>query len=174
MCGVAEAAAGASLLVNGVSAILGHSAQQEQYEANRRAAEQAAKMTRRALTIREMQETQAAYQSIAEADREARRTEAMSRVMAGESGVQGISVGLLLDDIERKNLEYRMNVRRNLQDTKEQLRLERLGALSQRDSRIAAVPPPNYLATGLRIIGYGIDSAGMYLRHREPTPGGRT
>lgn len=175
MCEPTTIAAGATLAVNAASSLVGHFAQQEAHEQNRRAALRAAREASSTITLRQLQEAEAAKQTIFDMDMEARRAEAQTRVMAGESGVAGTSVSLLLDDLERQRLLAEGRVEREQENIHEQLERERKGVWAQYRSRVNAVPAPSWLSTSLQIAGAGVDAYGMYARNRKPTPssGGR-
>jgi hypothetical protein len=166
MCEPTMIAAGASALTGGISAIAGHNAEQDAYEKNKQAAEAAAKQSQRQLTLRQMQEEQAAKQSVFKADLEARMVDAQARVSAGESGVAGASVDAVLSDIERQRLMNTQNAEKNLQAVTEQLNQEKAGVRANAKSQINSVSKPNPWATALKIGGSTLEAAGTYYRNQ--------
>ena len=107
------------------------------------------------------EEQDAAAQKINQSFRASRKAASTARVAAGEAGVAGISVDLLLDDVARQQGEFVASVEDNLARTTRQLGREARGADIRRRSRISAVKAPSFLSTALRIgsgvSGFAID-----------------
>lgn len=65
--------------------------------------------------LRERQEKVAAAQRIQQSTTAARKARATARVSAGESGVAGLSVDALINDMTRKEAEYSFSVQQQMQ-----------------------------------------------------------
>ena len=104
------------------------------------------------------EEQNAASQKIQQSFKASRRAASTARVSAGEAGVAGISVDLLLDDVARQHGEFAASVEDNLALVTRQAGRARSGARIRRDSRINAVRAPSWLSTALNI---GTDALGF-------------
>ena len=122
--------------------------------ANEQSAKDAKRLELVALGKREAQEQQAAAQTIMQVDRQARHADAIARVSAGEAGVAGASVDMILGDIERQRLEAETSISRGAAATVDQIELEKRGADARMKNRINEVPGADPLTTGLRITGH--------------------
>jgi|TARA_R100000030_G_scaffold37074_1_gene27790 LPS O-antigen subunit length determinant protein (WzzB/FepE family) len=133
--------------------IVQYGEQQQQAEANRKAANASYVNDVRQLNLRQRQEEEAEAQRGFEADVQAARDQATAKTAAGESGVAGLSVDALMTDILRQNLFDDTKAGANLDMTKAQIAQEKEGAKAGRQSRINQVPYPNFAATALQIGG---------------------
>lgn len=141
--------------------------QNQLHEANRRNAMIAHQNTQSAINTRQVQEQDAAANEKFEASLDKRRAVATNIVAAGESGIHGLSVDGLIRDIYGRHGRYEANVNQNLDWTMSQLQSEKKASGTQMVDRINSVPRanrPNFLATGLQILGSGIDTTAAYRR----------
>jgi hypothetical protein len=112
------------------------------------------------LGLRAEQEQRAGVQTIYQMDLQARKADAQTRVMAGESGVAGASVDGLLADIERQRLMADQGTKSNTQNTLDQLAQQRKVIATTKQANIAQVSGSNPWATGLKIGGGFLSTAG--------------
>lgn len=162
-------AAAANAAVGIASTLLGASEQDKAARANKRAAKADAALQIQQLVMRQRQMQQNSARSIFMADLEARRADAITRVSAGESGVEGASVDMILADIERQRLQATTDEQQNLKNMNEQAGVERQGIYAQMRARINSVPESNPWATALQIGGHLANSAAA-VGSRLPTP----
>lgn len=122
------------------------------------------------ISLMQTQETQKTARTIFEADRQARSSEALARVSAGEAGVTGVSVEALLGDIDRKLGEFKVAEHKNLFMALKQLEREKVSGRTIAQGRISASPPPSPFALGLNLSAQGLQFwAGQV--SRKPTHG---
>lgn len=158
--------AAASLLLQAGGAVVGHQAQAKASKANKKEALRAMHESWKDISLREVQEQDAAQQTIMQADRQARLAAGAARVSAGESGVTGASVDALLMDIERDAAEFDATTTRNLDMTIAQFQREKSSGRAVAQNRINSQPAPNPWLTGLTIAGAGADFLGQRLANR--------
>ena len=105
------------------------------------------------MRIQQGQEQVAAAQKMSESARKAMEARATARVSAGESGVAGLSVDALINDLTRKEAEYSFNVQKQTQmsDVNRQLQLRDAGlGFTNNMLRInKPIEQPNYLGAAL-------------------------
>lgn len=174
MCEPTTILAVGGFVANGIGAVADYASQSSAANQNEQAANADAALQEKALSqqtsLRMMQEQQASQQSIFQADLAARRADAQARVMAGESGVAGASVDMVLQDIERQRLMNKQTTEKNLGMTVEQLEQQRIAGRqnieSTRQNRINSVPQPNPFATALQIGTSGLDAANTYYKNQ--------
>jgi hypothetical protein len=162
MCEPVSIIAGTTAVIGAGSAIAGHVGAANARAKNSKAAYEAGREEQRLIGLRQQQEVEGASLTIMQADRKAREADALARVSAGESGVAGASVDLLLADLERQRLEFSTGTKRNLQNQLDQGQMEKQAAFAGTRNRIASTPGPNPFLTGLQIAGSGLDAAGSY------------
>lgn len=171
MCDPGTIIAASAFAVQAGSAVANASAQAKQRNANKTAAEQAQAQTYRALDLRAAQEKDAATQTIMQADRQARSTDALARVGAGAAGVSGASVDAMLAGIASDKFSAEQTIKTNLGNDLTQISAEKRGADATATNRIAATPGANPFLTGLQIAGAGLDFGTTYLREHDTTKG---
>tara|TARA_Y200000002_G_C22430767_1_gene557909 strand:+ start:85 stop:630 length:546 start_codon:yes stop_codon:yes gene_type:complete len=89
---------------------------QAQVQRNATIAEQQRHLTEMSASrLKERQEKVAAAQRIQQSTTKAREARATARVSAGESGVAGLSVDALINDMTRKEAEYSFSVQQQMQ-----------------------------------------------------------
>jgi len=96
--------------------------------------------------------------------RKAEEAKSMSRVMAGEGGVQGKSVGLILGDVEKQNQQYQTALLQQQKFEDAQYIRQGEGIRSGQYSAILSsapnpVPEPDYLGA---LAGIGSSALGTY------------
>lgn len=155
MCDPTAIAIG-SLIIGGASSVAEHSARSEASRANRAESLRAMREASKDISLLEVQQQDATARTIFETDRQARSTQALARVSAGEAGVTGVSVEALLGDIDRKLGEFTTAEKRNLSMAIAQLQREKISGRQVAQSRIAAVPPPSPFALGISLAAQGL------------------
>lgn len=159
--------AAAGFIVQAGGAIMQEVEQQKAHEENKKAANEAAVDTMRALGLRQQQEQAATKQSIFSMDLESRRADALNRVASGESGVSGASIDILLSDAVRQRQAIKQTTETNQSYSDLQTDAERKGVYAQRQARINSVRPASIMGAALRIGGAAVGLAGD-LKSREP------
>ena len=105
------------------------------------------------MRVQQQQEQVAAAQKLSESARKAMEARATARVSAGESGVAGLSVDALINDLTRKEAEYSFNVQEQtrMSDVNRQLQLRDAGlGFTNNMLRInKPIEQPNYLGAAL-------------------------
>lgn len=167
MCDVAAVVAVAGLAINVASTVNQANEQNKASQDNAENARKTAQNNMGLLSLRQMQEAAAANQTIYQMDLEARKAKAQTAVSAGESGVAGTSVDLLLADIDRQQLQAQEGTKRNLEGTLSQLEQEKKVVSTNMQSQINSVPAANPWATGLKIGGAGVDAGTSYINLRS-------
>ena len=163
------ALAAASAVVKGISTVLDHEAQDDQYDANKRAAERALRLKRRDLTIREIEEQVAAGQILEEGRRESAAAIGTATASTASAGVRGASADAITLSILGDQARHSQSVRDNLVRTQDQIDRLRAGADAQAQSRINSVQRPSMLQTALRLGGIGL---GAYTTQKRYTDTG--
>ena len=112
--------------------------------------------------LRERQEMVAAAQRIQQSTTAAREARATARVSAGESGVAGLSVDALINDMTRKEAEFSFSVQQQMQfaNMNRQLGFED-GANRSRMNMLSINKPiaqPNYLGAALSGASTGLSA----------------
>ena len=115
-----------------------------------------------AMRLRERQEKIAAAQRIQQSTTKAREARATARVSAGESGVAGLSVDALINDMTRKEAEFSFSVQQQMQfaNMNRQLGFED-GANRSRMNLLSINKPiaqPNYLGAALSGASTGLSA----------------
>jgi hypothetical protein len=145
-----------SLVLGTGGAVASHSAQAKASRENKRNAIAAMREASKDISLLQSQQTQQSARTIFETDRQARSSQALAVVSAGEAGVTGVSVEALLGDIDRKLGESKVVEQRNLEMALKQLQREKISGRTVAQGRIAAVPPPSPFATALSIGAQGL------------------
>jgi hypothetical protein len=144
---------------------------QNEYAAqSREAAQQAFLIELSDIWARQGEERQAAVYQRQEGMLLAQRSAATATVAAAEAGVAGLSVDLLLGDIDRQRGEHAVSVEQNLRLKQRQLQREERGAKARKAARIAGIPTfsgPSIFGTGARIATIGVQAA-TQAKSREP------
>lgn len=135
-----------------------HKAQEKAAKENARLARQARRDAWRQLGLRQQQHIEASQLSMFETARSIAASQALASVSAGEAGVEGMSVDLLLGDFERVLGEAKTFEQKNLDATLFQLQQEKLAQDALMQSRIAQVPGASAWETVLSSAGILIDA----------------
>lgn len=105
------------------------------------------------MRMQQQQEQVQAAQKLSESARKAMEARATARVSAGESGVAGLSVDALINDLTRKEAEYSFNVQEQgrMSDVNRQLQLRDAGlGFTNNMLRInKPIEQPDYLGAAL-------------------------
>lgn len=153
----------ASAVISAGSAIAGHKAQSDAAEENEEAAERARQIEMRALAIRQIEEGQSTSRQLQGVERRTQQSEGLIRASAAEAGVQGGAVEALLGDLGASAGRARQDLLDSYTVTIDQLQREKGGAKAREAARIASVPEPSIVGTGLQIGGI----AANYLTQRK-------
>lgn len=156
MCDPTAIAIG-TLVLTSASAVKSHQAQKKASDATKTEALRAAREASKDISLQQVQQTDASSRTIFEVDRQARSTQALVRVAAGEAGVEGISVEALLSDIDRKRGEFSTTEQRNLDMIIAQLQREKVSGRTVAQGRIAAAPAPSPFNLGVQLAGAGLN-----------------
>lgn len=168
MCNPPAIIAGATLAINAGSALARQSAQNKQSAQTREAALQDLKSTTGQLAIRQVQQREAAGQTLMQIDRSAQRAQAQEVVSAGARNVSGASVHAILDTIEGQAATNESTVQRNLTMQQEQINAAIRSADTRAMRQIASSPPANPFMTVLQIGEAGLQFAGSVIQSKPP------
>lgn len=138
------------------------SAQQARYNQNRLAASQARDLKIQSLNQRLIQESEAAADEKQKLAIQALEASERAKVAAGEAGITGSSVDMLINDYEAQKLRGISTINTNIENTEKQIELEKLGASAEAESRINAIRQgrqPSFLAAA---VGTAADAYGAY------------
>ncbi len=144
---------------------------QQRAAANTKAANAAYLSDTRQLNLQQREYEEAEAQRSFDADLQAARDTSKAMTAAGESGVSGLSVDALMNDILRQNLFDDNKANSNLNMGKAQIAQEKEGAKAGRQSRINQVPYPSFASTALQI-GGGMYEGGYFQPDATPFKGG--
>ena len=146
------------------------SAQQARFEQNRIAATQARDLKIQSLNQRAIQESEVASEKKMQSQLDAMRAVERAKVAAGEAGVSGSTVDMLLNDYEAQRLRAATTINANLENIEKQIELQKLGASSEAESRINSIRQgrqPSFLAAA---VGTAASAAGAYQSYNvKPT-----
>lgn len=154
------------LLSFGVSAAQGlaqYAAQNQEAEANKKAAEQAWRDQQTQISQREMQEQDALRQKQTQQNIEEAQARSEVAVSGAAAGVSGISLDNLLQDVGRRASTNRQTEQTNTDMIINQLRLQRKGINSQAESRINSVSKASPLSLIAGIGNAGISGFNSYV-----------
>jgi hypothetical protein len=167
MCDPVTIIAGTSAALSIGSTVAGHKAQKKAAKENARAAGEADRLNRADLSARAVEEQQAAQSLIEEAGRQTAEQRGLATASAAEAGVTGMSVDLLLADLDRAKGVHKTSVTKNLANVEAQLGREKQGSVAQRQSRINALTGPSLGGSALQVGAAGLDFANVLIR-RNP------
>ena len=125
---------------------------QARYDQNRIAAAQARDLKIQSLNQRAIQESEAAGEAKQKQAIEALEKRERAVVAAGEAGVTGGSVDMLLADYTAQKLRGVTTINRNLENIERQIELEKMGASAEAESRINSMvqgTQPSFLAAAI-------------------------
>lgn len=148
----------AGLAITAGSEIAGHLADKKAEGVAREASISAFLQDVSGIVSRVTEERDVAAQRIQQGFQAGRRARSTARTAAGEAGVGGFSVDLLLSDVDRQLGEFSQSNLNNLELVERQAGRELASAGARRDARIAASKAPSFLGRGIRIAGAGIQT----------------
>jgi len=158
--GVAQLLLGAASSFSTYAAQADQAAQQQaRYDQNYQNSLAAGRDQHNQLTLRAMQENDAAAQKEHEIAVEGATREAEVNVSAAGGGVGGLSVDALLSDVALKVAQNRSITQKNANMTAQQLAMQQKGVVTQTESRINSVAQgsaPNPLEPILKTVGSGL------------------
>jgi len=169
MCEPTTILAVANVAMGVGSAIVKKKGQDQAHAANKAAALESLKNQTRDLSVRQQQEQAAAMGQVQDVRVQSAEAQGLASASAAEAGVTGMSVALLLDDIQRDELGAVEEIEANAEMTFEQLQRMKEGAVSEAKGRINSVPKGSWLETGLEIGGHLLDYASSTMGRQ---PGG--
>lgn len=161
----------AAVSIGGV--IAGADAQNKQDAANKKSSAAALKVANRDISIRALQERIAATQEAQALNLQAADASAQTQTSAAAGNVGGMTVDLLLQDLNAQRLTGLQRITDQKEDILAGLDRERSGALATSRNRNAQTAGANPLATGLRIAGAGLDLAAQRRSLRPPVIPGK-
>ncbi len=133
------------------SSIMNYQAQQQMAEQQRNAADWAYYNTRNQLVRRAEEEAVASGEASADTVKEAMKKRAELNVMAGESGLAGISVAALLNEVSMEEGTILARNQNTLENRLQSLNDQELGARATRQQRYLNAPNPSIASVGLDI-----------------------
>jgi hypothetical protein len=128
-----------------------HKAQSAQAKANKAAALAALRLQDHELSIEEVQSRIAGTQQIEQGDQAVRDAAGEAQASAAARGVGGVSIDLLLDNVQAQGARFRESVQQNTDAQAAALERQKDAALAEAQARIAGVSPASALTTGLKI-----------------------
>lgn len=164
---VSTALAIGSFAVSAGSAVLNKKAQDKAASENKTAALEDKRISQYDASIRQQEEMTSGRRAIEAGMRQGREAKAAARASAGEAGVTGMSVDMLLGDIDRDQAAYTQSIEDQTVVTLDQLQRIKQGAGALAQNRINAVQPGSWLSTGVQVAGAGVDLYST-LRLRRP------
>jgi hypothetical protein len=141
------------------STVTSYVGQEQTAKATQDAAIKAYATEQHQLTLREMQEQDAASQKTSIQNIEDAQKSAEVAVSAASGGVGGVSVDNLIADVHRQAARNRNTIFENTQMTVAQLQQEKKGAQATAQSRINSAPRPSPLSL---VAGLGGDALSGY------------
>lgn len=150
-------------------AVAGHEAQEDRAEATRAAAKRARQAEVTDILMREVEERRAARQQERRVGLQADRAEGAARASAAAAGVEGLTMDLLLGDIQGQEGRAKEVIDTNLDTILAQLDRMIEGAFAREESRANQAPEPSMLATGLRIGSGVLNAVSLYDRTSGPS-----
>jgi hypothetical protein len=137
-------------------------------EATANAANNAYEQDARSISQRQMQEQDATASGNFANAQEYAAARASGIVAAEGSGISGLSVDALLNDLAGQQAARQKTADTNLGWTLAQMQQEKLGAAAQRDSRILSAPKPSSLGLALQIGGQALGGFDAYKTRTDP------
>ena len=138
---------------------------QARYDQNRIAAAQARDLKIQSLNQRAIQESEAAAEGKFKQSIEALEKRERGVVAAGEAGVTGSSVDILLADYIAQKLRGETTINRNLENVERQIELQKMGASAEAESRINSMPQgtqPSFIAAAVGAAASGYAAYQQY------------
>lgn len=152
--------------IGAASTVANYSAQQQEAEATKAAAEQAFQNEQSQINLRQMQEQDALRQKQQAQNIEEAEVKASAQVSAAEGGIAGVSVDNILSDVSRRAARNREVEATNTKNIITQLQAEKKASGSRAQSRINSAPKPSPLSLVAGIGGAAIGGYGTYDKYR--------
>lgn len=149
-------------------AIVGADSQRSINFQNKKSARLALESTNRDISLRALQERIAAAQESQALNTQAAEATGITSVSAAGGNVGGMTVDMLLEDINTTRLEGQSRITDQRNANLSALDRERSGALASSRNRANQTSPPNPFATGLRIAGGALDGYNTYRQTVRP------
>jgi hypothetical protein len=153
---------GASVVLGGAQAILGHQAQKKQARENKKAALRNLDLIYDDLNARALEERASATQQKEMVATQAGALAGETTTSAAAGNVQGASVDALLRDVQRQEAQARLTIDTNLGNTEAQIERQRRGASVDAQNQIAGVQSPSGASLAMRLAGVGLDAYSLY------------
>jgi hypothetical protein len=161
MCG--PIAAGVLTFALGAAqSVASYSAQMQDAQNTQEAATRAYTEDQKSLSLRQMQEADAAAEKSKLSELEQAEAEAEARVQFGAAGVQGVSMENILSDIKRQGARNRQTISENTKMITTQLQQEKTGTQATAESRWNSVPEPSGLSLVAGIGGAALQGYNAY------------
>lgn len=139
--------------------------QQDRFNRNRIAATQARDLKVQSLNQRMIQEAEAAADQKQLTAIQAMELSSRAKVAAGEAGLSGSSVDMVINDYEARKLRGIQTINTNVANAEKQLELQKLGASAEAENRINAIrqgQQPSFLAAA---VGTAANAYGAYKQY---------
>ena len=154
------------------ASLVAQNEQNKQNDKNKKAANAALQMSNRDISIRALQERLAVAQEKEQLNAQAKEITGLTNVSAAAGGVGGMTVDMLLQDVENRRLGAQDSLSQQLDATLAGLDRERSGALISSRNQANRTSAANPWATGIRIAGGVADASAGYLARKAPNSGG--
>jgi hypothetical protein len=156
----------AALTIGG--AVADHVGKNREAKAAEASIQQSLRLQRRDLSIRSVEEKQAAGQGRTLAERQAMGALGATRASAASAGVRGDSVDALSAEIEGDLARTFQSIDFNLVASLDQIDRVRAGAEANAQSQINSLERPSLMRTMLRAGGGALDAFSTYQRFQKP------
>jgi hypothetical protein len=168
MCDATTIAA-ASLVSGVVSSVAQYKAGRDEADQNAKNVGLGLKQTYQDLGARELEEAQAATQEKQVIARQSAVARGAATAGAASAGVSGVSVDLLVGDLNREAANASDAVSQNLESTTAQLQRQKEGALVGAKSQLNAVPYPGVLPLTLNVGSQALEGYRDIRAIKDPT-----
>lgn len=155
------------------STIVGSNEQKKLDNKNKKNAGAALQMNNRDISMRALQERIAIAQEREQLNAQAAEVTGLTKVSAAAGGVGGMTVDMLLQDVNNRRLGAQDSLTQQVDATLAGLDRERSGALVSSRNQANMTAGPNPWAAGIRIGGSLADSYAGYLSRKPPVSAGR-
>lgn len=151
----------ATFAIGALQAVVSFAAASAEASATEDSARAAYQVDQQQINLRQMQEQDATAQKLHLQNIEEAEVRADAELSGAEAGVGGISIGNLTADITRRAARNRQTERTNLNQTVQQLQMDKKQSQARNQSRINASPKPSPLSLVAGIAGAGLDAYGQ-------------
>ena len=140
-----------TVAIAAISSVVSYVGQQQQAKAQRSAADYAYQNTRAQLLRRANEEAVATGEASADTVKEAMKRRAEVNVQAGESGLAGVSIGALLNEVSMEEGTILSRNENTFENRLAALNDQEMGARALRQQRYLDAPNPSIAKVGLDI-----------------------